>query len=144
MDLWDAEGFSLFAVDRKPDGKVIGWTGVTRPHWFPEMMPTPEIGWFIDRELWGQGFVTEGAAAALRFAFQDMKIERVIGIYNANNAASGRVMENPDGAWRRHAGSERAPGRGSATRHACSTASRRRRADCANNLGQRRTVHPIP
>ena len=66
---------------------------MTKPHWFPEMMPTPEIGWFIDRELWGQGFATEGAAAALHFALGDVKIERVIGIYNTENAASGRVME---------------------------------------------------
>ena len=45
VDLWDMEGFSLFAVKKKADGRFIGWTGVTRPHWFPEMMPTPEIGW---------------------------------------------------------------------------------------------------
>jgi RimJ/RimL family protein N-acetyltransferase len=93
VDLWDADGFSLFAAERKPDGRFIGWTGVTKPYWFPEMMPTPEIGWFIERELWGQGHASEGAAAALQFAFQDVSIERVIGIYNAKNAASGRVME---------------------------------------------------
>ena len=86
-----ASHFSLSSESR--DGRLIGWTGVIKPHWFPEMMPTPEIGWFIDRELWGQGFATEGAAAALHFALGDVKIERVIGIYNTENAASGRVME---------------------------------------------------
>lgn len=90
--LWEADGFSLFAAERRPDHRFIGWIGVTRPYWFPEMMPTPEIGWFIDRELWGRGLASEGAAAALHFAFEDLRIERVIGIYNADNAASGRVM----------------------------------------------------
>jgi RimJ/RimL family protein N-acetyltransferase len=66
---------------------------VTRPHWLPEMMPTPEIGWFIDRAHWGNGLASEGADAALQFAFHEVDIDRVIGIYNAENVASGRVME---------------------------------------------------
>lgn len=93
IDLWKVDGFSLFGAERKQDHRLIGWIGVTKPHWFPEMMPTPEIGWFVDRELWGQGLASEGAAAALHFAFHDLRSERIIGIYNAGNAASGRVME---------------------------------------------------
>ena len=61
IDLWDHDGFSLFAVDLKPEMHLIGWIGPALPHWFPEMMPTPEIGWFIDRAHWGQGLATEGA-----------------------------------------------------------------------------------
>ncbi|HML00347.1 MAG TPA: GNAT family N-acetyltransferase, partial [Acidimicrobiales bacterium] len=79
--------------ERKPSGAFIGWTGVTKPYWFPDMMPTPEIGWFIDRELWSQGLATEGARAALHFVFEERGEGRVIGIYNAENIASGRVME---------------------------------------------------
>jgi RimJ/RimL family protein N-acetyltransferase len=93
IDLWDVDGFSLFAVDIKPAMGLIGWIGLARPYWFPEMMPTPEVGWFVDRDFWGQGLATEGAAAVLQFAFDDVGAERVLGIYNTGNVASGRVME---------------------------------------------------
>ena len=93
VDLWDVDGCSLFAADLKPGLRFVGWVGVTKPYWFPEMMPTPEIGWFIDRAHWGQGLATEGATAALRFTFEQVGMERIIGIYHAENLASGRVME---------------------------------------------------
>jgi RimJ/RimL family protein N-acetyltransferase len=93
IDGWTIDGFSVFVAERKSDRRPIGWVGVNRPHWFPAMMPTPEIGWGIKRELWGHGLATEGAQAVLHFAFDDLAIDRVIGIYNAKNKASGRVME---------------------------------------------------
>ncbi len=83
----------MWAVELKPEAKFIGWLGVTEPTWFPELMPTTEIGWFIARDYWGQGLATEGATAAVRFAFGQLGIEHLIGIYNAQNLASGRVME---------------------------------------------------
>jgi RimJ/RimL family protein N-acetyltransferase len=92
-DLWDVDGYSLFAVDLKPDMVFAGWIGLTKPHWFPELMPTPEIGWFVDRSMWGRGLAPEGAAATLRFAFDDVGVDRVLGIYHADNHRSGRVME---------------------------------------------------
>jgi len=90
---WRETGFSLWAAELKPEEKFVGWLGVTEPLWFPELMPTPEIGWFIDRAYWGQGLATEGALAAKQFAFERLDIERLIGIYNAQNLASGKVME---------------------------------------------------
>jgi hypothetical protein len=34
IDLWETDGFSLFAIERKPDQRSIGWVGTSRPHWF--------------------------------------------------------------------------------------------------------------
>jgi RimJ/RimL family protein N-acetyltransferase len=92
-ELRNETGFSVWAADLKPETTFVGWLGVTEPRWFPELMPTPEIGWFIDRAYWGQGLATEGAVAAVEFAFEQLEIERLIGIYNPENLASGRVME---------------------------------------------------
>jgi RimJ/RimL family protein N-acetyltransferase len=92
VDIWKVDGYSLFAADLQPQGEFVGWIGITKPYWFPDMMPTPEIGWFIERAHWGHGLATEGAAAVLRFALDDVGIDRLIGIYNAENTASGRVM----------------------------------------------------
>ena len=93
IDIWDVDGYSILAADLKPDNRFIGWIGVTKPYWFPELMDTPEIGWFIEHQLWGQGLATEGATATLQFAFDEVGLDRIIGIYNAENTASGRVME---------------------------------------------------
>jgi len=92
-DLREEAGFSVWAADLKAQEEFVGWLGVSEPRWFPDLMPTPEIGWFIDRAYWGQGLATEGAQAAIQFAFEQLEIERLIGIYNAQNLASGRVME---------------------------------------------------
>ena len=92
-DEWKQSGFCVWAAELKPEGKFIGYLGVSEPTWFPELMPTPEIGWFIDRGYWGQGLATEGASATIRFAFEQLDAERLIAIYNAQNVASGRVME---------------------------------------------------
>jgi RimJ/RimL family protein N-acetyltransferase len=93
MDLWAVDGYSLLGAELKVESRFIGWIGVTKPYWFAEMMPTPEIGWFIERSQWGQGLATEGASAVLRFALDELAITRIIGIYDAENVASGRVMQ---------------------------------------------------
>ena len=93
IDLWTVDGYSLLGAELKPRNEFVGWIGVTKPYWFPEMMPTPEIGWFIERAKWGKGLASEGASSVLQFALNDLGIERIIGLYHAQNVASGRVME---------------------------------------------------
>jgi RimJ/RimL family protein N-acetyltransferase len=93
VDLREKDGYSVWAAVLKEEGQFLGWLGVTNPYWFPAMMPTPEIGWFIDRAYWGKGLATEGAKAAVEFAFGQLDIPRLIGIFNADNRASERVME---------------------------------------------------
>lgn len=53
-----------------------------------------EVGWTISRKYWGQGYASEAAREALRYAFSDLHAHRVIAFCNANNRASARVMEN--------------------------------------------------
>jgi RimJ/RimL family protein N-acetyltransferase len=91
--MWDLEGYGFWAVERKPDRDFLGWLGVTKVWEPPELLPASEVGWFVDRRAWGQGLATEGARAALRFAFGPLLLPRVIARYNAENVASGRVME---------------------------------------------------
>ena len=53
-----------------------------------------EIGWSIHRGLWGQGFATEGAQAAIGAAFRaHATLSRVGATADARNAPSLRVME---------------------------------------------------
>ena len=51
-----------------------------------------EIGYRLVRDQWGQGFATEAASALLRYGFQDVEMDRIVGVANPKNKASCRVL----------------------------------------------------
>ncbi|WP_329116845.1 GNAT family N-acetyltransferase [Streptomyces sp. NBC_01465] len=88
---WEAEGFGLFAVEVRETGELAGFTGLAVPHFLPAVMPAVEIGWRLGRAFWGQGFASEAARAALRFAFQERGLDDVISVIQTGNTASERI-----------------------------------------------------
>ena len=52
-----------------------------------------EIGWWLDPAYWGRGLATEAGFAARDEAFGRVGLERLVGRYQPDNAASGRIME---------------------------------------------------
>ena len=91
--MWEQEGYSHWAAELKEKGTFVGWVGLTKV-WEPEdLLPATEVGWFVDRRLWGSGLATEGGRRSLEFGFRDLGLDRIIARYNAENLASGRVME---------------------------------------------------
>ena len=90
--LWQARGFGRFAVEIRDTGELAGLTGMAVPHDVPEVMPAVEIGWRFARAHWGRGLATEAAQAALRFAFTDAGLDRLVGVHVVGNDASARVM----------------------------------------------------
>jgi RimJ/RimL family protein N-acetyltransferase len=91
-DEWDDEGFGLFAVELLASGELAGMTGLSVPHFLPEVLPAVEIGWRLSRHFWGQGYASEAAQATLEFAVQDRGLDRVISIAQIGNDASENVM----------------------------------------------------
>jgi RimJ/RimL family protein N-acetyltransferase len=51
-----------------------------------------EIGYRLLRNAWGQGFATEGATALAQFGFDDLGLDRIIGVTHPSNQASQRVL----------------------------------------------------
>ena len=88
---WREHGFGLFAVERPEDGRFLGFVGATTLAWAPD--PFPEIGWRLAREGWGRGYATEAAQEAMRFAFEDVRIEELVSYTAVRNVRSRRVME---------------------------------------------------
>jgi len=88
---WEQDGWGLWAAEL--DGNLIGYTGFGLPHFLPEVMPVPEIGWRLEPAYWGRGLATEAANAALEHGFTALGFSEVVSIYNPQNIASGRVME---------------------------------------------------
>ncbi|QUD86793.1 GNAT family N-acetyltransferase [Phenylobacterium montanum] len=84
---WTIQGFAMFSVIEKDTGRWIGRLGP----WVPEGWPGTEVGWGIVREAWGKGYATEGAAAAIEWAFEHLGWSEVIHSIDPQNKASQRV-----------------------------------------------------
>src|SRR5688572_19862545 len=87
---WDRNGYGLWAAEA--DDVFIGFAGLSQPLFLPEVLPAVEVGWRFAHDHWGQGYATESGRAALEHGFASVGLDRVIGIVNAENAASNRVM----------------------------------------------------
>jgi len=84
---WVLRGYGKWAVERKSDGAMLGRVGLINPEGWPAL----ELGWTLGKPYWGQGYATEAAQAALRYAFMTQKVERMISCIDAGNTASQSV-----------------------------------------------------
>jgi RimJ/RimL family protein N-acetyltransferase len=76
-----------FALTQKADGAFLGMCGVhLRETRF-------ELGYWLGRPFWGQGYATEAADTLLAFAFRNLRQEVVEAGWFHDNPASGRVLE---------------------------------------------------
>ena len=86
---WQLRGYGQWTVLEKSTREVIGRVGL----WNPEGWPGLEVGWVIRRSRWGNGFATEAAREAVRFAFEDVRADHLISLIRPDNARSIRVAE---------------------------------------------------
>ena len=86
---WMVRGFSMWSVVEKSTGRWIGRLGP----WMPEGWPGTEVGWGLAREAWGKGYATEGATAAIDWAFENLGWTEVVHTIDAENVNSQRVAE---------------------------------------------------
>jgi RimJ/RimL family protein N-acetyltransferase len=90
QDGWDRRGYGLWAVEDVESHAFLGFIGLSHHRWYPDDV---EVGWRLARWCWGRGLATEGAAAAVRHAFDEVGLDRVISIIHRDNVASRRVAE---------------------------------------------------
>jgi RimJ/RimL family protein N-acetyltransferase len=86
---WALRGYGLWAVEEKATGELLGRIGPWRPEGWPDL----EIGWLLRRASWGRGFATEGARAALAYAFERLGVAHAVSLIRPENAPSIRVAE---------------------------------------------------
>ncbi|MET0294396.1 MAG: GNAT family N-acetyltransferase [Phenylobacterium sp.] len=96
---WAIGGFSMFSVIEKASGRWVGRLGPWRPHGWPG----DEVGWGIVRDAWGRGYATEGASAAIDWAFDTLGWEQVVHCIDAHNYRSQSVARRLGSAVLRQA-----------------------------------------
>jgi len=99
---WNDGSGAVFAITLASSGEVIGSIGLVIK---PEHRHA-EMGYLIARRHWGNGYVTEAAAAVLRFGFETLNLNRIFAHHMTINPASGTVMRKIgmryEGTMRQH------------------------------------------
>lgn len=94
---WFREGhpdyarLGLWAAVTREDGAFVGRCGLLP--WVIEGRQEIELAYLIDRRRWGEGLATEAAQSILRYAREQLGLQRVICLIMHGNTASVRVAE---------------------------------------------------
>ncbi len=86
-------GYTLWAVELKKTGELIGYIGLNPIDWQAPFTPAVEIAWRLDSRYWNQGYATEGAKAALAYGFNRVNLEQIVSFTVPDNKRSIRVMK---------------------------------------------------
>jgi RimJ/RimL family protein N-acetyltransferase len=86
-------GFGLWAVEVPGATEFAGFVGLAVPGFEAPFTPCVEIGWRLTPEVWGRGYATEGASAALDFGFGEAGLSEIVSFTVTANARSRAVME---------------------------------------------------
>ena len=84
---WALTGVAMFSVIEKSSGRWVGRLGP----WKPEGWPGTEVGWSLHPDAWGKGYATEGASAAIDYAFDVLGWDDVIHCIDPLNLPSQQV-----------------------------------------------------
>jgi ribosomal-protein-alanine N-acetyltransferase len=84
------KGEFQFAITHRKDGYLIGGIGF---HQVDREAERAEIGYWIAKPYWNNGYGTEAARAVVKFGFEVMKLNRIHAAHFSNNPASGRIMQ---------------------------------------------------
>ena len=80
---------TTFAITLKTTGELIGAITLIEKR----IHLRAEIGYWIGRAYWGNGYATEATKAIIQFGFAERGLNRIFAHHFAENSASGRVMQ---------------------------------------------------
>jgi ribosomal-protein-alanine N-acetyltransferase len=88
LDHWLRHGFGMWALFRKDDGAFVGRCGMR----YLDNTTQFELGYTLAKAHWGQGLATEASRAVVRYAFEVMRVGRLVAVADPANTASVNVM----------------------------------------------------
>jgi len=89
LDAYNDPRFYNWAIEY--EGKVIGSIGAKK---FKEQNRSCELGYCLGRNYWNKGIMTETLNAVIGYLFNRVNIHRVAAKHDAQNPASGKVMQH--------------------------------------------------
>jgi len=86
---YELYGYGRFAAVYKPDNRVIGFAGLK---YLPEINET-DIGYRFLPEYWGKGIATEVSKPLIKYGFEQLLLDKIVGVAMPDNRASWHVLE---------------------------------------------------
>jgi RimJ/RimL family protein N-acetyltransferase len=84
---WALRGFGVWAVEERASGAFVGRIGCFEPEGWPAF----EVAYTLRPDVWGRGYASEGARAALDYAHTVLGRRGVTSVIRPANAPSIRV-----------------------------------------------------
>ncbi|MFI5132913.1 MAG: GNAT family N-acetyltransferase [Chitinophagales bacterium] len=78
-----------WAVHLKPNLEFMGWCGLK---YIPQREEI-DLGYRFKKQFWGKGFATEAAFACIKYGFEELNLNCIIGRAIPDNTASLKVLE---------------------------------------------------
>jgi RimJ/RimL family protein N-acetyltransferase len=91
--LLPTKGYGWWAAETKDHASFAGVILLQDVAFTAAFTPAIEVGWILARDHWGKGYATEGARAALDYAFTVVRLDQVVALTTATNLPSQRVMQ---------------------------------------------------
>lgn len=86
---YQRNGYGLLLVELKETNTAIGMCGLLKR----DELPDADIGFAFLPDYWNQGFAFEAAAAVMKDAREQLKLDRILAIVNPDNYASMKLLE---------------------------------------------------
>ncbi len=85
---WEIYDYGHWAIMDREAGQALGWVGL---EYLPELRET-EVGYLLRKRVWGRGYATEAARAAVGYGFDVASLPSIIGLVHPDNTGSIRVL----------------------------------------------------
>lgn len=82
----------LFAFEHTTPYRVVA--SISFMHFLRKGAQFCHLGYGIDREKQGQGFMKEGITAAIKYVFEEMNLHRIMANYMPTNERSGKLLKS--------------------------------------------------
>lgn len=93
LPLISERGWGFWALEIPNQHKFIGFVGLHTPTNKMPFPPCVEVDWRLSKHHWGNGYATEAAKEALRFASNKLNLNEVVSFTTQANNRSKAVME---------------------------------------------------
>jgi len=93
---YEERGIGRWAAIEKSSGDFIGWSGLKLNDEKEKLNGKSnfyDIGYRFIPRYWGKGYATESALAALKYGFETMNLEQIVGAAEVENIGSNKVLQ---------------------------------------------------
>lgn len=94
IDEYERLGMSQLHVSESATGRFVGRMGFQHRQWNPELPEKEfELRFAIHPDFWRQGYATEGSKAVIAYAFEEMKLSKIVMAHFVDNVKSQFIAQ---------------------------------------------------